>query len=200
MIKPHTCFSWGKGFFLQKRQQLLEFALTGKLYPLLSATTRFSEVCVCRSNKDDKLLCTGQKTRNTHTHTHTHTHSAMLFRICLEIREVALFRRNYLCTYPIKKKNRRCNLYSEQHFFFFFFGLPSMAFYVQFGILSHPSCCLCTYSRANNKHMQKIHPFCDIHSVSRHEMMTAPLQTNYLLPGNSRKYITRAACNPIIAV
>jgi len=126
MIKPHTCFSWGKGFFLQKRQQLLEFALTGKLYPLLSATTRFSEVCVCRSNKDDKLLCTGQKTRNTHTH--THTHFAMLFRICLEIREVALFRRNYLCTYPIKKKNRRCNLYSEQHFFFFFFGLPSMAF------------------------------------------------------------------------
>ncbi len=126
MIKPHTCFSWGKGFFLQKRQQLLEFALTGKLYPLLSATTRFSEVCVCRSNKDDKLLCTGQKTRNTHTH----THFAMLFRICLEIREVALFRRNYLCTYPIKKKNRRCNLYSEQHFFFFFFGLPSMAFYM----------------------------------------------------------------------
>ncbi len=123
-------------------------------------------------------------------HTHPHTHTRIL-QCCLEYawrsREVALFRRNYLCTYPIEK-NRRCNLYFGTTLFFsFFFGLPSMAFYVQFSILSHPSCCLCTYSRANNKHVQ-IHPFRDIHSVSRHEMMTAPPANKYLLPGNSRKY------------
>jgi hypothetical protein len=184
--------------------------LNRKATPLVSNNPIFRGVCVRRANKDHKLLgCVywEQKTWNT-----------LLQRVGIcnvvqnmlgDPRRGSTFSKLLVHIRTQSRKNSRtdwrCNLYSEQHFSFFFFSFlfflfgQVWPFLCAIRIPSHPSCCLCTYSRANKHVPNTSIPYflirlavfalileqqarCKyIHSVSRHGMMTARSANKYLL-------------------
>lgn len=121
-------------------------------------------------------MCTGERKPR------THTVFAMLFRICLEIREVALLETTCACT----QSRTDGVICIWNNTFFFFFPFLLFATYDGFFMCnSHTFSSVLLYLHlfSSNKHVQ-IHPF---HEWAATRWWRAPPQNKYLLPGKFQK-------------